>query len=205
MCEPGSISVWLESLQQGDESVAAQLWCRFHQQLVSIARDRIRGSRQRVADGEDVVVDAFDSFFRRAQKGQFPNLRDRHDLWSLLVTITERKAVNLIRDQGREKRGGGRVRGDSVFFPDEPIAATTSVPSLDCLPSPVASPDAAAAFAETLENLLQNLGDQHRQIALFKLEGRTNVEIAKLLDCAVSTVERRLRLIRRCWVEARHG
>ncbi len=140
-----------------------------------------------------------------AQNGKFPNLRDRHDLWSLLVTITERKAVNLIRDQAREKRGGGRVRGDSVFFRDEPIAATTSVPSLDRLPSPVASPDAAAALAETLENLLRNLGDQHRQIALFKLEGRTNVEIAKLLDCAVSTVERRLRLIRRCWVEARHG
>lgn len=200
MSDPGSISIWLESLRFGDESIAERMWSQFHQQLVNVARAKIRGSSQRLADGEDVVIDAFDSFFRRAKKGQFPDLRDRHDLWCLLVTITERKSSNLMRDQGREKRGGGKVRGDSIFFPNGEMTGS-STSGLDGFPSPEASPQAVAALAESLQNLLHKLGSEHQQIAIFKLEGRTNVEIAELLDCAVSTVERRLRLIRRCWLE----
>ncbi len=67
-----------------------------------------------MADEEDVAACALESFFLRAQRGQFPELHDRNDLWQVLVTITERKALNQSRDQTRHKRGGGRVRGDSV-------------------------------------------------------------------------------------------
>ena len=59
---------------------------------------------------------AFATFFRRARKGQFPRLQDRSDLWQLLVTITERKTLNQVRDQKRQKRGSGAVRGDSAFL-----------------------------------------------------------------------------------------
>jgi len=38
---------------------------------------------------------------------------DRHDLWRLLVTLTERKAYNLVRDERRQKRGGGDVVGEA--------------------------------------------------------------------------------------------
>ena len=42
-----------------------------------------------------------------------------------------------------------------------------------------------------------------RQIALWKLEGYTNREIAAQLDCKLRTVERKLERIRAYWETAR--
>ena len=54
-----------------------------------------------------------------------------------------------------------------------------------------------ALIADRLQWLLRQLDDEQlREIALLKLEGCTNPEIARQLRCALSTVERRLRLIR---------
>jgi DNA-directed RNA polymerase specialized sigma24 family protein len=44
--------------------------------------------------------------------------------------------------------------------------------------------------------------DQLRHIALLKLEGYTNQEIAVKLDCVERTVERKLERIRRKWSSA---
>ena len=65
------------------------------------------------------------------------------------------------------------------------------------------SPDEAAAFAEEVELLLGRLQDDLRRIALWKLEGHTNAEIAALpeMKCTVRTVERKLRLIREVWCD----
>jgi DNA-directed RNA polymerase specialized sigma24 family protein len=40
-----------------------------------------------------------------------------------------------------------------------------------------------------------------RETAKLKLEGHTNEEIAEKLDCSLSTVERRLRIVRKCLKE----
>jgi DNA-directed RNA polymerase specialized sigma24 family protein len=53
---------------------------------------------------------------------------------------------------------------------------------------------------ESLARLLSVLGDEQlRQIALGRMEGYSNAEIAGRLGSAVGTVERRLRLIRLTW------
>jgi hypothetical protein len=44
-------------------------------------------ARRRAADEEDVVQDAFHSFFRGVSAGRFPQLNDRDNLWRLLVAI----------------------------------------------------------------------------------------------------------------------
>ena len=55
-------------------------------------------------------------------------------------------------------------------------------------------------MAEECRRLLDKLGDdQLRDIAVYKMEGYTNEEIAARLDCALTTVERRLRRIRKTW------
>jgi DNA-directed RNA polymerase specialized sigma24 family protein len=64
-----------------------------------------------------------------------------------------------------------------------------------------AGEESAAAMAESLSQLLAALDPDLRQIALLKLEGRTNEEIATLTGRSLATVERRLRLIRRRWKE----
>ena len=112
------------------------------------------------------------------------------------MTITERKALNLMRDLRREKRGGGLVQGESAF---QASACSADGSGIDQVVGPEPSPEFAAAMADGLNHLLGLLDNHKRHIALLKLEGHTNEEIAATLGCAVPTVERRLRLIREKW------
>jgi DNA-directed RNA polymerase specialized sigma24 family protein len=58
----------------------------------------------------------------------------------------------------------------------------------------------AAQVVEEYARLLDGLGDDAlRSVAVWKLEGYTNKEIAARLGRAPATVERKLRLIRDAW------
>ena len=199
MSTDDSVSVWIEGLKAGRETAATKLWGHFYSRLVALARHKLRDLPRRAADEEDVVVSAMETFFRRIQEGQFPQLHDRHDLWHLLVKITERKALNQVRDLKRQKRGGGLVRGDSAFLN---VQASSAGAGIDQVVGPEPTPEFAAAMSESLSRLLELLDNDLRQIALLKLQGCTNQEIAANVDRSVPTVERRLRLIRAAWKEA---
>jgi DNA-directed RNA polymerase specialized sigma24 family protein len=197
MESPNSVTLWLEQLRGGDRSAAGKLWGAYFGRLVRFARKKLRGTPRRVADEEDVALSAFDSFCRRAEQGQFPDLADCDNLWPLLVLITERKAIDLVQHQSRAKRGRGQVRGESGLAP---TGADSSQPGWDRLKGKEPTPAFAAQVSEAFQNLLACLPDEDlRAIALWKMEGYTNAEIAQMQGCAAVTVERRLRLIRRCW------
>lgn len=69
------------------------------------------------------------------------------------------------------------------------------------IPSPESSPEFAAETREQLELLLGKVGDATLQrVALLKLQGFLNDEIAKQLGVVPDTVGRKLRLIREKWV-----
>ncbi len=193
MTSDNSITHWLHELRAGNRAAAHQLWKDYFPRLVQLARQRLRGARRRVADEEDVALSAFDSFCRGAEQGRFARLEDRHDLWQLLVVLTARKAVDLLAHERRRKRGGGAVRGDSAFLEaglDEVIGSEPT-------------PEFAVQVGEQCRRLLDCLDEELRTVALLKLEGYTNPEIAARLGCAPATVERRLRLIRGIWSEER--
>ena len=63
-----------------------------------------------MADEEDIAGSVMESLLRAAQKGRFPDLADRHDLWRLLLRITVRKVVDLKRRESRKRSVGGRVK-----------------------------------------------------------------------------------------------
>jgi DNA-directed RNA polymerase specialized sigma24 family protein len=191
-----SVTQWLEQLQAGDQAAAQKLWERYFHRLVGLARGKLEGAPRRAADEEDVALSAFDSFCRGAERGHFPRLEDRDNLWRLLVTLTVRKAYHLARDEQCQKRGGGAVFGETVFS-DTDVDAP---PSLEQAISREPTPAFAAQVAEECERLLLSLGDDElRSIAVWKMEGDTNAEIAARLGCAPATVERRLQVIRRLW------
>jgi DNA-directed RNA polymerase specialized sigma24 family protein len=191
MTSEGSVSRWIEVLKGGDATAAQPLWERYFHRLVGLARTKLPEGRRRAADEEDVALSAFQSFFRGAEAGRFPQLADRDDLWRLLVTLTARKAYDQVRDENRLKRGGGAVLGQSAaelefewFVSQEP------------------TPESAVMIGEECRRLLTELTtDELRSIALWKMEGFTNQEIAEKLDCALSTVERKLQRIRAQWEE----
>jgi DNA-directed RNA polymerase specialized sigma24 family protein len=184
MAVHGSVSHWLDRLQAGDHAAAQPLWEAYFGRLVALARTRLEGAPRRAADEEDVALSAFDSFFRGAAQGRFPQLRDRDDLWRLLVTITGHKALDRVRLERRQKRGGG----------------TAAAVGLEEVIGPEPTPAFAAEVAEECRRLLGLLGDTELEtMALWKMEGYTTAEIAARLGYVPRTVERKLRLIRQVW------
>jgi DNA-directed RNA polymerase specialized sigma24 family protein len=195
----GSVTYRLGRLKAGDRAAAQQLWEGYFQRLVRLARARLRAAPRRAADEEDVALSAFDSFCRGAEQGRFPRLDDRDDLWQLLVLLTTRKAANLARDERRQRRGGGNVRNASALAGGE--AESEDWPLGNVL-SREPDPEFAAQVAEQCRGLLERLGNPALQeVALWKMEGDTNEEIAAKLGRSVGTVERKLRLIRKVWGE----
>src|SRR3954452_8298502 len=118
---PGeSVSEWMALLCEGEPAAAQRIWELYFHRLVGLARTKLQGLPRRAADEEDAALSAFASFCRAAEAGRFPQLSDRDDLWRLLVTLTERKAYNLVRDEHRQKRGSGAVQCESALSrPDD--------------------------------------------------------------------------------------
>jgi RNA polymerase sigma factor (sigma-70 family) len=192
----GSVTRWLSALKAGDLAAAQPLWERYYRRLVALARERLHAGRRREADEEDIVQSAFHSFFEGVAHGRFPQLNDRDNLWRLLVVITARKAVDQIEHQTRKRRGGGTVQGESriSFGADGDEAAIEQVVGDE------PTPEFAAEVAEQYARLLDQLGDETLQrVAVWKMEGFTNNEIAGRLDCSRRSVARKLETIRVIW------
>ncbi len=197
MSSDGSISHWLVGAKEGDPAAVRALWQRYFQQLVRFAREKLQGTPRRVADEEDVALSAFDSFCCAARQGRFPDLADRDGLWRLLLRITARKAIDVRRSVMRERRAGG-VWEDT--FSGEDDGSSRRDPELAEMIGDAPTPEFAAMMAEEYGRLLERLGDVELQaLAVAKMEGYSNEEIAAQRNCSVRTVERRLFLIRRKW------
>jgi DNA-directed RNA polymerase specialized sigma24 family protein len=194
-CEPrenagSSVTQWIRTLRQGDQAGAQRLWETYFRRLVGLARARLRDAPRRIADEEDVALSAFHSFCRGARAGRFPRLDDRNDLWQILVLITVRKAIDLRNYEARPSRGRGRVQSLAELPPE----------SLDGIGGDEPTPELAAQLAEEFKRLMERLEDfTLQEVATWKLEGYSDVEIANRLGCVTRTVERKLARIRNLW------
>jgi RNA polymerase sigma factor (sigma-70 family) len=192
MSSSGEVTRWFREMAAGDRDAVQHLWQRYYRSLVRLARHKLGSLPRRAADEEDVALSAFDSFVRAAEQGRFPLLEDRDDLWQLLVMVTTRKAINLVAHEGRDRRDWRRLHSQAD--------GEHSGAQLRELLGREPDPGFAAEVAEEFEHLLAQLPDDElRQIALRKLEGYSNAEIAAQVGIAVATVERRLRVIRKHW------
>jgi DNA-directed RNA polymerase specialized sigma24 family protein len=192
----GSVTVWLAQLKGGDPTAAQPLWDRYFERLVTLARGRLRATTRAAADEEDVALSAFKSFCRGAAEGRFPRLDDRDDLWQVLFVITDRKAKGHIRHQTRDKRDNRRTTHASATSGATDSAADVLAAKASSEPSP----ELIAAVTEECTRLLEALPDsQLRKIAIWKMEGFTNEEIATKIGRSIPTVERKLATIRALW------
>jgi DNA-directed RNA polymerase specialized sigma24 family protein len=199
MSSSGSVTAWIERLRAGDRAAAQRLWQGYYQRLVTLARAKLRGRiPTAMADEEDVALSAFNSFCQGAEQGRFPQLGDRDDLWRLLLVITQRKAIDLIKHENAIGQGGGKVISLNA------LRGQNS--STDCAPANIAGrepdPGEVAEITENCRRLLAMLGGETlRAVALAKMEGYTNKEIAERRGVSVPTVERKLGRIRKIWLK----
>ena len=182
-----SVTQWITDYTAGDEAAAEQIFQRYYQRLVGLARKKLRSLPAPVADDEGAVVSAFRSFFSGVEAGEFPKLEGRDDLWKLLATITARKSIAQIRRHWRQKGEGGRVD-----------RAAEVVEHLD----QTLNPAEINAFVEACERRIESLDDASlQQIALLRLEGYDTREIAEQLDVHQRTVQRKILLIQSTWLD----
>jgi DNA-directed RNA polymerase specialized sigma24 family protein len=200
MPDEGSITVWIRQLKAGDRAAVQNLWETYFQRLVNLTRKMLQNIARSAADEEDVALSAFNSFCCGVEKNRFPQLLDRKDLWQLLLVIAARKVSNLKRHERTQRRGGGNVQHLSALAGSD---TGEQGPAFAQLISREPDPEFAAAVADSCRHLLQLLDSEElRSVAIWKMEGYRNEEIALKLDCARATVERRLKVIRTQWEKA---
>jgi DNA-directed RNA polymerase specialized sigma24 family protein len=196
MCIDEPVTAWIQQLGADDQVALQELWRIYYPRLVALARGRLQGAPRQMVDEEDAALSAFKSFCRGVEQGRFPRLADRHDLWQVLVMLTLRKASNQARNARTQKGGGGRVQNASALDrpgEEEGRAFAEQISR---------EPDPAFAFevAQRCRWLLAQLrNDTLRSVALGKLEGSTNEELARQFGCAKVTVARWLNEIREAW------
>lgn len=89
------------------------------------------------------------------------------------------------------------MRGESAFINPSDADADRGI---DQVIADEPTPAFAAQVADQCREMLDRLGDESlQQIAIWKMEGYTNTEIADKLGCAPRTVERKLERIRAKW------
>lgn len=181
------VSAWIERIKEGDSAAEHHLWHHFMGQILAIARRELVTTRKAVEDEDDVVNSVFKSLFLGARNGQFEKLSNRKQLWSLLYCITLQKATNVKRRTIAKKRGGNRRQEDSVSGDLPDLRPTHTV---------------IVEMREQLQRLLDLLeSDDLKRIAVFKLQGYLDREIAEELNTSIRTVERKTNAIRTKWYD----
>ncbi len=193
-----SVTEWLASLKTQDDEAARRLYHRYVEQLKAFARKKLRSASRRVADEEDIANLALTSVFQGIREGRFHKLGDRNDLWQVLMMLADRKAIDQLRREGSQKRGGGRVRGESAL--DNSDKSESRARGIEQIVDQAPTPEGAAVLVEEFEHRIKQLDNSElREIAVAKMQGETSAEIAHNRRCTLRTIERKLLLIRKIW------
>lgn len=186
----GSVTSVLARLRQGDQHAAFEIWGQYFQRLVAVARSRIRNSRQRIIDGEDVASVALTCLITGASDGKFEQLQNRDDLWQMLVVIAVRRSCNVYRDTRHDPAGESVLTGVSS---DDFVLGVSTVVSSE------PTPEQLVCYGEMYGQLSGTLDDELRRIAELRLQGYSTQEIADRLGIIQRSVQRKLQRIRQKW------
>jgi len=179
-----SVTLWISAVRRGEDEATHRLWQRYFEQLLRQARRRMSNLPRTTYNEEDAALSTFDVLCAKLREGCYPNLSDRDELWQLMLTVLARKIGRRADYEHAEKRAILRTSGgyeQTVCMAEAPRSASQQA-VLEC------------------QELLSRLGDDNlERVALWKLEGYTNDEIADKLNRTRRTVQRMLELIRDTW------
>ncbi len=174
--------------QEGQSQAAQQLFDRYVERLLALARSRMSPQLRAREDEEDVVQSVCRSFFARAREGQFV-LERSGDLWRLLAAITINKVRSKAEFHGAAKRKLGREVATGGAEDD---SAGSTPPTVGREPAP----DDLAAVQEELRHVMAPLAPHHRQMLEMRLQGESVEDIAAATQRTEHQVRRVLGKVR---------
>ena len=185
----GSVTGNIRRAQTGDDLAFEWLWHRYYKSLVRHLRKIASGPGFDPVDHEEVAHSVFIALHHGLSHEKFHSLNRRYQLWKLLTLIGLRKAINLtkrdmLQRQVIAQRSANGRRASDVD------------PSFDEM-----------RFDEELEHGLSLLDKEHpsqrlRELAIRKMNGHSNSQIADDFGWSRKTVALRLNLIYEIWKEA---
>ena len=178
---------------ESGDTVSNELLQQYYARLTAFARSRIDPNLARTVDGEDIANSALRSFCVGVKQGRFENLNQTDLLWSLLVKIALRKISATRRRQATQKRGQGRVRGESAFELSGQAGFNGLAHAADQGNMPETPEQVFAGCDELLQSLPQEI---LKKTALLRLQGYTNFEISERTEVSVARVKQRVARIR---------
>jgi RNA polymerase sigma-70 factor (ECF subfamily) len=168
-------------LRAGDEAAAREIFHRFVNKLIRLARGQFNAALRRKVDPEDVVQSAYKSFFLRYGAGKL-EVQDWGNLWGLLTVITLRKCLDRVEYHRAERRD---VQREASAQP----GAAGAEPWWEAV-AREPTPAEAAVLAEAVEQLLRGLDEDERPILEMSLQGYTTQEISDQLGRPERSVRR---------------
>ena len=175
-----------DALDPLQSRLAEEIFHRFTNRLMALARSRLDQRLAAKVDAEDIVQSVYKSFFWRCQEGQF-DLASWNSLWGLLVRITVRKCLK----QQELYFAGRREVSREVQSPDA-SGSDIALNAYDRQPDPAE----AAMLVETIEQLMTGLDEQQQQMLMLRLQGCTVLEISQQTSRSERTIERVLQRVR---------
>jgi len=188
MAARDSFTEVMARLRAGDQAAASEVFERFVDRLVRLARRQFDAVMRRHVDPEDVVQSVYKSFFFRYGAGKL-KVHNWAKLWRLLASITVHKCLHRVtyhraacRDARREVAAQPGAAGAEPWW--EAVAREPT-------------PEQAAVLTETLKELLHDLPDHERPVLELSLQGYTALEISQQLGRAERSVRRLREQVRR--------
>jgi len=198
MSSIGSLTLCVQRLRSSDcrerDEAARIIWERFSFRLQALVRRHLDNRIRCREDEQDVLMSMYANFCAGQLEGKTPPA-SREELWKLLVRITMCKVVNTAhrhlaarRDVRRERTDARDQWRDGSLFPRW---------MLDHVDKAQPSPEEQVIVLDELDRVLQDLPKELRQIVLWKLDGYTNAQIARMIQRTVRSVELKMQLIRK--------
>ncbi len=171
-----SFLMLMARLHTSDSTAAGDLFQRFAERLLGVARVQIAARLRHKVEPEDVVQSVFKSFFLKTDRLEISNW---DSLWGLLTLITVRKCIKHIEREQAARRDARREISLTTKNNDE-------WPLVDREPLP----EEGAMLAELMEEMLAEFDPDDGAVLEMSLQGHGAVEISARLGRAERTVRR---------------
>lgn len=170
----------IAAFKAGSETAARDLFDRYCEKLMRLARRRIGQRMTTRVDPEDVIQSAFRTFFVHVKNDEF-TFEGEDDLFKLLVRLTVNKTLRQIAHHRAAKRDPSKEVAQGSGDNDILANITAHEPS----------PEVEVAVLDELERFLGQLPEFDRRVLELKLQGNSTTEIAE----ALGSYDRKIRRV----------
>lgn len=184
----------LSELRGGNEEAARLIWHRFFDRVTHLAQAKLGSIPKRSMDEEDIAISAMNAMFIGVKEGRFNRLENRDDLWQILCMLTSRKVASA----WRKHVSGGSVGESAITSPRD---SGGDVLGIQHIAEAAPDTDYLESLSCKCRELLEGLDDRLREVAILRLHGYSNQEIAEKIGRSIKSVERYVKSIREEWTE----